>query len=1209
MKKKDALINQMSFQSPPGKSDDDKLLRVSTKTLPPGSPNPLITFGNNRNSLSFFQATADMTMLEADIVLMTNFVYKLIDEALNKAIEKMTHTIMSSSKERQIPKQFSPRDTKEPQKSRVFGFNLGKHSTKDAVDTLVSLAYKKHSYGHHNDADEKHCIHDNSNVITHANEMRIFSHRFRFGNTKGNANQIAASIIHGIPDSETNGKKHEFCHVVGYWSSNKDEFTKVIKGEKVEITMKGDVHAHIQMPGSQSNNLHHFIRDKDIKDDVYTLVMSPRMTHKLQYSESRQERVLGNYYNDSGAIISAKNHVIKDIVALFQNQKRTAPPPSYPRNHEVHMLFSPTKKMRSEQTNESAHLKDKWKISKTSYSNGFLMKEEYTNRQSVYGFPYKKGLKEQIGRSVHATSAWLNKEKTVYYQTNEGVAVVGPWVQEAVYQNNNDLVGSVPKVQLFRPGDVDETVCSRASITCNKHCKSVVSKKVVDVINLHRISKNGPGLAENLYAIFCAQAHLFGKKDELKNPAFIADKLVPFTMRGKGGAMTMAGSTAVDPSNKLARRDAPTHKLPIYQNFDDDIQSLLVRAGSEQTVNVFYQNHYIGLFYLDSVEFRSYTRTELRQHADKIQQVLQELNRLKPDLFPQSSLSREMEQELMGMLAKSFHFRLVPVDENFLKRWGWNNLGESIPWQIISLSDDDIDVPKWFEDKEGEKLMTLDESCTITDCFSLMKYSNDEFCFLKDKAKEAVSGNIVMDGEEDELALYDDVKIGQDDSTPSQNSGLRFAIEDLFNGAIHVAAVNLAKACDDRVVNAKYGQMRPLRELVFMFNGECRIDSDMYKAGLQSTGLKPLLTRPTHPHTVTFDPVSTLAYFSMKQFYRCTNLEENEHEQQWAVIFMCIFCSIVNPPAVLQLHQKWKRDSAIYQNRLVPSPSDLYDIINVIEKMRWESKFIHPIYRKVFTTKDKFIRFLKDLHSKGEKIFGTLMRKTELNRSDCLSSLVSAFDIFSPFQVHAFMRTIETCIFEPFGEVETVPSAYGGTCGARCFIEAFKKAHPNHAKKMTEKEILELIPSWIVSWYNDEVQTRLKTGKENIIQRTQDELLVLGLRWSEKYQCLVHTQGIQKKFDSSDAEHMLCMFYCLVVNTLPSRNIGKSTKPPRIDSEKYHPIYQAIDANITIVPPFMADLKTAYPQVMATHQKMLKSKTYEHCRLWDKFQIDNIGAQ
>lgn len=67
-------------------------------------------------------------------------------------------------------------------------------------------------------------------------------------------------------------------------------------------------------------------------------------------------------------------------------------------------------------------------------------------------------------------------------------------------------------------------------------------------------------------------------------------------------------------------------------------------------------------------------------------------------------------------------------------------------------------------------------------------------------------------------------------------------------------------------------------------------------------------------------------------------------------------------------------------------------------------------------------------------------------------------------------------------------------------------------------------------------------------------------------------------------------------------------KPPKIDSEKYFPIYQLVDDEILMNHPFMAEETAAYQRVMETYQKMLVCEDYAHHRLRDKFQIDIIKS-
>ena len=111
----------------------------------------------------------------------------------------------------------------------------------------------------------------------------------------------------------------------------------------------------------------------------------------------------------------------------------------------------------------------------------------------------------------------------------------------------------------------------------------------------------------------------------------------------------------------------------------------------------------------------------------------------------------------------------------------------------------------------------------------------------------------------------------------------------------------------------------------------------------------------------------------------------------------------------------------------------------------------------------------------------------------------------------------------------------------RLCISAFKDA--------ADKETL---PGYIVKMLNTKTSDALfgdDKGKQIYIR---DFLLVLGLVWNNDLKCLVHNCGIGKKFDASDTEHMLCMFYTLHQQTLPSRN--HNTGLPKLDKAKYYPI-------------------------------------------------------
>ena len=149
---------------------------------------------------------------------------------------------------------------------------------------------------------------------------------------------------------------------------------------------------------------------------------------------------------------------------------------------------------------------------------------------------------------------------------------------------------------------------------------------------------------------------------------------------------------------------------------------------------------------------------------------------------------------------------------------------------------------------------------------------------------------------------------------------------------------------------------------------------------------------------------------------------------------------------------------------------------------------------------------------------------------------------FESFQIQAIMRTIEICIHEPFGPVLNIPQTsrgHGSKVAAQCLCQAFHS---------TPDEL----PGKIVQVMNDNAKKAFDGGDKVIRNIMNDRVTVLGLVWNSVGQCLVHSSGIGKKLDASDTEHMLCMFYTLHQNTLPSRN--QNSGYPRLDRGKYYPI-------------------------------------------------------
>ena len=95
----------------------------------------------------------------------------------------------------------------------------------------------------------------------------------------------------------------------------------------------------------------------------------------------------------------------------------------------------------------------------------------------------------------------------------------------------------------------------------------------------------------------------------------------------------------------------------------------------------------------------------------------------------------------------------------------------------------------------------------------------------------------------------------------------------------------------------------------------------------------------------------------------------------------------------------------------------------------------------VENTRD-LIAFLEHLSRDGGTLFREVVRNGSDNRSHIETQLLCIFNSmgyvsFGEFQVHIIMRTIESCIHEPFGEVSHPHCGHGSNDIANIFIKNF----------------------------------------------------------------------------------------------------------------------------------------------------------------------------
>jgi len=584
---------------------------------------------------------------------------------------------------------------------------------------------------------------------------------------------------------------------------------------------------------------------------------------------------------------------------------------------------------------------------------------------------------------------------------------------------------------------------------------------------------------------------------------------------------------------------------------------------------------------------------------------------------------------------------MLPVDPNALSMWSDTHVRKSgeIPWNVVELSDEDIVKPEALVDKESVNRFTLlGDNMKFENCFHLITNDPHKLCFMSHSAKEMVG----IDAEDD----MDPLDEAEASNMCTVNGTM--TMMDLTSAAVHSAAITTVKAASEAII--KENSIVPPRFILDDFSLKRNAS---YHEALKQTNLKAILTRCLHPHIISFDPAAIIANAANSP---CSKIQELDHNGAWlyrngpsfilnvrtedeafSIIFRAILSCCLNPPALLQLSRHMqqlnlghlKEEERLY----LPSPcagEEFRQLKEYILSLKWESRFLHRIFRKgtPFPSAEAFISFLTLIQERGKDIFKEGAHKSiDGSREDSISHITKSLSLndggtLSSFLVQVIMRTIETCIHEPFGDVNVVPSGPGGTIGACCLIADLAKSEvtmDNNAWRNSSSvpDKCKLVPSLIVKWYNkwaDETlnhslcqperhqqihKTPTDTERTKLAQ-CEDELLVLGLRWSVELSCLVHIHGIGKKFDSSDAEHMLCMMYCMHQYTLPSRNVPKSN---RIDSEKYIPIRNT-GGCLAKDMALMHEIVSSSPNVIIAYKRLLLDESYCNRRLADIFRID-----
>jgi hypothetical protein len=422
----------------------------------------------------------------------------------------------------------------------------------------------------------------------------------------------------------------------------------------------------------------------------------------------------------------------------------------------------------------------------------------------------------------------------------------------------------------------------------------------------------------------------------------------------------------------------------------------------------------------------------------------------------------------------------------------------------------------------------------------------------------------------------------------------------------------MARACEPTLIDPLSSKISPPRFLLEDILPD--IEYATYAEVMVGLNLKPLLTRAVHPPHLGFEPVCYIAALATGSFdtklrdctdgcwtHRCGPdyvLNPATKENAWKILFKCTISAILSPHVVVQL----ARLAHTTIEYLLPSPDDsLQSFVNLLHKFKNSKRFLHPIFRDKFGSVLAFTDFLQKFSADGHHMMQNVATKATGGRRKCFGELQDSFlrltsSKWTGFQIQTIMRTCEFCIHEPFGEVDFVESGHGGKSAAKCLLLAAKT---DKFDKTSD------IPTWIVKKMEERYRPPPpdRTVGHDRLRQLQLELDLIGLRWSKQFDCLVHQIGIGKKFDSSDAEHAMCMFYTMHQYTLPSRNT--SVSPSRIDCTKYFPLKQSLPTKDMPLIDVMANMSLSRATRLKAYKSLLKDTKYDYRCLGDIFRIDH----
>ena len=1143
---------------------------------------PGVTFGNSNSTIRVFESDASggMTSTEEQFLKISEVFYELLWEAKQFLIEfallptlqrttvGMVEATEASEAEKQVQTQIHPKTKSPPDTTTTVNIH------RNFPDSTVTLLSAGKSYSLHSDTNPFKP--ENWGPTLPKDAMSIFTHGLiAWPKEQDNqqeaivANTKVATIMHGMSDTEP-------CEYLGCFSST-DKCWREAENDR-EIFLIGTSHGHVQLDGSQGSMCHkvtptgtfnamkqnrHLARvvmshrslrpTIEHRDAEFTRRDTNLLKNSLQpCSNQKYTNCLSNMLGNGVPVEIPVENATTDSNSAAAAADSTPAPTATVRTKKHQFYFMPNK-----------------------HRNGIIYPPEEINRKRIIGLPQSFS-KEKIVTNAVTASKFASVGITLSFTRKKGNSKrqqiqIGPLAEE-------DPDGSV---YLKKPGTITNPnhLDNVFDIQTNNHHDDVFDG--VNTFHFRRPAKNCPGLLENIHTV------LKGK-----------GKLVSFLAGGYGGAASLSGLYPPDISLKKTDKYVPTHVVSPGQKVSSTAMMELFQLVEGQVAcHVFFNGLYVGPFFVKELHCQSLSPEEIRARKMSMLGWLKKI-RTDYEVFSNqiklgSTDSDAMDRELQTLSSSAVTLLFVPLIPDFLEKW---KDCQRLRWDLLGICQDDIVHPKIYV-RQDEVNDYFGSSKQYNGWQSVLNFGQNSWLpmleetklfeverVLQEKVKRHdpifdethnvwnpmeqrvmdIKAREIFDGIQKEIAK---VESEEDHLEEQRNSRREYQWNDFYHCLFYASATALyrSRKCASK---DEMGIMHPPRMLLSLWGGENDSNAETYENNLQESSLKIFIRRSIHASLFSpdKDPVAALASIATGCFSEDVGgwrddgipksrngkdfvLDPRNQELLSEIFFKATICTFLQPSALIQIYiQMNSKEDILSGNycQLVPSPQEdkVKAFIVELQKFKWvNSRCMHPIFADSFSDISTFCTFINLLMEKGFDIFASAAKLED--RGKAVNCVLQRFEsdlllALTPFQGSVVMRSIETCIHDPFGPPhKNIVLGYGSKIGAKCLTSVLK---------CDAQEV----PSYIVERLNGIA----KVAKEEKDERILDYISVLGLVYEEKSGCLVQKLGLQKKLDEIDIEHSLCMFATTVSLTLPELN-NQRKRHPSIDGPKSFPIFYA----------------------------------------------------